>query len=520
MNFKRFIFTIVAGVMLLSCNKRSSDIEPNEPTIGISVEFPALVQSKATAGTLPASDQENAIYSLSVWVYESDSHTLVASKAIPASDFPPAGGVRKYSLPVSTSFAESHPHVDIFALANAASIGCQGLNADSDARAVATWDELNDAYFGHDAGNDYFGITGSDNPVKTIDPTKGLPMSGLAKNLTVEGQSPVLKIETLKIKRAVSRMRFVFCKTKKEGNNDVVTIERVKLAGNQFPVKEYVFTDKASGIVLDDDDTDGDDTYEVEPFDVLAPANHLTDIAQNEAPEDYIYVNQDPLAYENLINDAITANPPLLTPLDYIYFRESDKRLIGWITYTVNGSEKTREFTMGSVGDFARNHTWTLLGFFVSGSNLQLAVSVVPWDYNFNTVNFTDQAVSVSSKFTVDEEENKESATITETSKDHFDVKIMSGQTAKGHLYITTPVGGNLMIKPEGDASFFTITPDMAKISPEKNGGRIDISVRKNPNVSTGFAGKSITLSFSVEIGERTIEANSEAVDKVFRFVL
>lgn len=76
------------------------------------------------------------------------------------------------------------------------------------------------------------------------------------------------------------------------------------------------------------------------------------------------------------------------------------------------------------------------------------------------------------------------------------------------------------MIKPEGDASFFTITPDMAKISPEKNGGRIDISVRKNPNVSTGFAGKSITLSFSVEIGERTIEANSEAVDKVFRFVL
>ena len=518
MNLKRFIFTIVAGVMLLSCNKRASDIVPNEPTIGVSVEFPALVQSKATAGTLPASDQENAIYSLSIWVFETDSHTLVASKAIPASDFPPAGGVRKYSLPVSTSFAESHPHVDIFALANAASIGCEGLNADSEAGEVSTWDELNDAYFGHDATKDYFGITGTDKPVKTIDPAKGLPMSGLAKDLTVEGQSPVLKIETLKIKRAVSRMRFVFCKTKKEGNNDVVTIERVKLAGNQFPVKEYVFTDKASGIVLDDDDTDGDDTYEVEPFDVLAPANHLTDIAQNETPEDYIYVNQDPLAYENLINDAVESN--LLTDLGYIYFRESDKRLIGWITYTVNGSEKTREFTMGSVGDFARNHTWTLLGFFVSGSNLQLAVSVVPWDYNFNTVNFTDQAVSVSSKFTVDEEENRQSATITETSKDHFDVKIMSGQTAKGHLYITTPVGGNLMIRPEGDASFFTITPDMAKISPEKYGGRIDISVRKNPNVSTGFAGKSITLSFSVEIGERTIEANSEAVDKVFRFVL
>ena len=313
-------------------------------------------------------------------------------------------------------------------------------------------------------------------------------------------------------------MRFVFCKTKKEGNTDAVTIERVRLAGNQIPVNEYVFTNTASGIVVDDDDSDGDDTYEVEPFDILDPAHHLTTIAENEAPENYIYVNQDPLAYENLINDAVDSD--LLTDLGYIYFRESDKRLIGWITYTVNGNVKTREFTMGSVGDFARNHTWTLLGFFVSGSNLQLAVSVVPWDYNFNTVNFTDQAVSVSSKFSVDEEENKEAAKITMTSKDHYDVKILSGQTAKGRLYITTPVGGNLMIRPEGDAPYFTVTPDIAKISPTENGGRIDIMVRKNPNVTSGFSGKSITLSFSVEIGERTIEANSEAIDKVYTFVL
>ncbi len=518
MNLNKFIFTIVAGVMLLSCSKRSSDIVPGEPTIGVSVEFPALVQSKVTAGTLPASDLENAILSLSLWVFESESHTLVASKAIPASDFPPAGGVRRYSLPVSTDFAEAHPNVDIFALANAASIGCENLNADPESGTVSTWDELNDAYFGKDAINDYFGLTGDDKPVKTIDPQKGLPMSGLARNLTVEGQAPVLKIETLKIKRAVSRMRFVFCKTKKEGNTDVVSIERVRLAGNQFPVNEYVFTETSSGIVIDNDDTDGDNTYEVDPFDVLDPSHHLTSIAENESPESYIYVNQDPLAYENLINDAVDAD--LLTDLGYIYFRESDKRLIGWITYKVNGSERTREFTMGSVGDFARNHTWTLLGFFVSGSNLQLAVSVVPWDYNFNTVNFTDQAVSVSSKFSVDEEENKEAAKITMTSKDHYDVKIMSGKTAKGHLYITTPVGGNLMIRPEGDASYFTITPDMAKISPTENGGRVDILVRKNPNVTSGFAGKSITLSFSVEIGERTIEANSEAIDKIYRFVL
>ena len=61
MNCKRFILAIVAGLTLLSCNKRASDIVSEEPTIGVSVEFPALVQSKATAGTLPASDLENAI---------------------------------------------------------------------------------------------------------------------------------------------------------------------------------------------------------------------------------------------------------------------------------------------------------------------------------------------------------------------------------------------------------------------------------------------------------------------------
>ena len=76
------------------------------------------------------------------------------------------------------------------------------------------------------------------------------------------------------------------------------------------------------------------------------------------------------------------------------------------------------------------------------------------------------------------------------------------------------------MIRPEGDAPFFTVTPDIAKISPTENGGRIDIMVRKNPNVTSGFSGKSITLSFSVEIGERTIEANSEAIDKVYTFIL
>ncbi len=76
------------------------------------------------------------------------------------------------------------------------------------------------------------------------------------------------------------------------------------------------------------------------------------------------------------------------------------------------------------------------------------------------------------------------------------------------------------MIRPEGDASAFVVTPDLKNIDPTTNGGRIDIHVRKNPAVTSDYTGKSITLSFSVENGERTIDANTEAVDKVYRFVL
>ena len=512
---KSLILALFAGVALLSCSKNASRdiVNPDEPILGLSIEFPALVQSKSEAGTLPATDAENAIHSLSIWVFESESHNLVTSKAIPESDFPPAGGVRRYSLPVTTDFASAHPNVDVFALVNAASIGCTNLNADSDAGAVSSWDNLNDAFFGKSATTDYFGLSGSDNPVRSVDESVGLPMSGISKNLSVQGQAPVLKLETLKIRRAVSRMRFVFCKTKTDGGTDVVSINRVSLAGNQIPQKEYVFTETQTGIV-----PNGDYTYVVDPFYVLDGSSPLINIAENAVPENYIYVNQDPLVYEKLINDAVASHE--LTDLGYFYFRESDKRLIGWITYTVNGSERTREFSMGSAGDFGRNHTWTLLGFFLGGRNLQLAVSVLPWDYNKNTVNFSDQAVTVTSKFTVDEDENKDAAVITETSKDHYDVNIVSGKTVKGHVYITTPVGGNLMIKPEGDASAFVVTPDLKNIDPTTNGGRIDIHVRKNPAVTSDYTGKSITLSFSVENGERTIDANTEAVDKVYRFVL
>ena len=172
---------------------------------------------------------------------------------------------------------------------------------------------------------------------------------------------------------------------------------------------------------------------------------------------------------------------------------------------------------MISTGDFARNHTWTVFGYFLSGRNLQLALNVLPWDYNSFYVDFSEEAVNVSSKFVVDEK----SAELTQTSKEHFDVRLLPGVAARGHLYITTPVGGKLMIRPVGDASAFQVVPDVAYIDPTVESGRIDILVRRNPDVDDDLTGSYITLSFSVETADgRIIDANTEVVDIIYRFVI
>ena len=44
---------------------------------------------------------------------------------------------------------------------------------------------------------------------------------------------------------------------------------------------------------------------------------------------------------------------------------------------------------------FARNHTWTVYGYFISNRTLQLAVTALPWDKN----NYTIEAVAKDAGF-------------------------------------------------------------------------------------------------------------------------
>ena len=144
-------------------------------------------------------------------------------------------------------------------------------------------------------------------------------------------------------------------------------------------------------------------------------------------------------------------------------------------------------------------------------------MNVLPWDYNAYVVDFSEESVSIISKFTVDEN----TVDLRQTSKGHYDARLLPGVAAKCRISVTTPVGGRLMIRPVGDANAFQVVPDMAFIDPTVNSGRIDILVRRNPDVDEDLTGSYMTLSFSVETaGGRVIDANSEAIDAVYRFVL
>ena len=216
-----------------------------------------------------------------------------------------------------------------------------------------------------------------------------------------------------------------------------------------------------------------------------------------------------------VLNSAVSEG--ILTDCGVIYLRETNQALTGHVDYTINGeAQSPKSFTMDAPGDFARNHSWTLYGYFLGGRNLQMSVRVLPWDYTVWGVNFSDDSVQSSQLFIDDT-----TVSMREVSSGHFDVRLLAGVTAKLHLFINAPVSGKLMIRPMGDAGSFLVTPDMADINPSVDGGRIDIDIRRNPAAEGDLTGHYITLSFSVELGEREIDANTEILNNdVYRFIL
>lgn len=505
MSWKSIIFSALALLLLLpGCRREAHSISnPEGPTLEIAIQFPYVPATKA--GELAATIEENKIHSLSIWVFRSEDHTRVGEPLILTDEdyFPPSGGIGRYQFSVDWDFVNSHPDVDVFVLANAASIGCT-LDGTS------SYDDIIAARFGYVTDED--DCYGTHSYTTSVDPDKGLPMSGMKTHVNVYGSAPQMKVDPITLVRAVSRLRMVLCRTATDdiAQEDEVSVSGITFYKEQIAQSEYVFTEGSTGI----------SGYTPEDFSFSGPA----EINRNPVPEDLIYVNQDPDAYQQMLDQACTAGT--LTDLGYVYLRESDKRIFGRVDYTINGKDRSREFAMTAPGDFARNHTWTLFAYFMSGRNLQISLVSSPWTKGDYHVDFSGQAVNVTRKFRMDERTceipKNEYGSIIYSEDGYIDVKLIPGTPAKGTLTITTPVGGTLMITPLGAAPLFSVT-QQATIAPDKHGGEITIEITNNPDTDVDISElpaseTTLSLSFSVSVLGREVNVDSEAIDSDYKY--
>ena len=521
---KRAVWLLALGVLCYSCQREpdlSSVTKEGIPSLSIAIDFPRSEGVKSDA-YLRADTPENEIKSLRIWVFRhDDSHELVVAKILnkDVDGFPEDGGVRWYNLDVSWKFVLEKPSVDVFVLANAESIGCD-LDDHSD------WATIRTATFGYESNTkDPFGLSEYTEEV----PEEGLPMSAMKLGLELRGTGTQLKVDALQLRRAVSRIRMVFCKTQTElpegQEPDELSVDQIIIYPNQLPLKEYIFTENITGVYKDANLADDEQNYDERTYSRGGVSSE--NIKAHPAPENLVYANQNPSTYKDLLDDA--KNHGLVSDLGYVYFRESDVRLVGRINYTVNGKSRFREFSMKSDGDFARNHTWTLFAYFLSGRNLQLSLVVDDWDRSDYFVDFSDQIVVAPARFVID----PSTAEVTDVEDGYTNVRLIPGVPVKGRLRIVAPLGGTLMIYPQGAATLFNVSPMQATIkadededSEESDSGLIEIEISYNNDIDINVDDlsedeKTMTFSFFVETpAGRIINVNSEVVDRKYRFIL
>lgn len=319
---------------------------------------------------ISASDAEKAITSLQIWVFEHESGNKVGY--LSPTNYPTTDEGTVYQMNVSKQFADAatKPNVDVYVVANAASVGLTALGENT------SREDLEASKIGE---TDFRGQP-------TI-ASAGLPMSGVLRNQAVVGDNPVLRIGNysdmakVQLVRAVSKMRFVFCR----GDGETVAITGISIDGNMIPTEEYLFLG-----------TDGNsyhvgDSYVTAATELLTDATKITDVAMNGGPNAYLYNGQTAQAYEDLISSGVANGE--LTQCGPYYFKETDKKMTGTISYQIgSGAVSTASFSMNASSTFARNHSWIVYAYYEGLAGMQIVtVDVLPWterDVNHNVYNW------------------------------------------------------------------------------------------------------------------------------------
>lgn len=351
------------------------------------------------------------VHTLQIWVFKHSDGSLVGYLETEPTFLNETNGQEMFQMKVEKEFADHPVNVDVYVVANAyvlpdnydKFINCNTnydltyIDDNNNEVTLTLGESTTRAQL--DAAKIGVSSFGTSSLVSSV-PAAGLPMSGVLKNQSIYGSYPTLRVgtqdamATLQLTRAVSKLRFVLCQKKEKSSpkKKLVSIDGIQLDGEMIPTESYLMP----GTYTYSSDPAAPTDYENNPIVYVNAENKLlkTAIPAVKNPMDYAYETQAAQEYEEMINGAIAgtyqadANDQPLMELGLTYLRESDKKLTGTITYTVqerekNGEEwtdwktehKTADFSMADPGDFLRNHSWIVYVFYMDATIYTLTVT-------------------------------------------------------------------------------------------------------------------------------------------------
>ena len=538
------LFTLLSGT---ACVRER--LLQEDPQLMVSLYIPGSTMTRAQ--TVSPLQEELKITSLDIWAFVSEDGAQISYKHIDSfldQTGLPNSTITRIGMPLSADMFyrltdPSKPRVDVYVLANAKSA------ASFPPGATATRDALDQLIL------ENFGGT---IPTMAV-PSTGLPMSGVTKNASVTGEYPVLSIPEVKLIRAVSKIRFVFCQQGLPATdsdpaviaNNNCTIVGIAFDGTtggkdcQIGATERIFTTAA---------LDLGDPKEYSPLSIsfsgapLIPNNKLSVVVD---PEELFFrsaghESETADQYETRLDEAVAKD----SQVGPIYLRETDKTISGTITYrtSADGPEKTTPFTM-QTGGFPRNHTWIVYACFIEETmKLLLKVVVLPWEWSTYNVDYTTGMVNVIRRFTVAETAVPTFKKV-QTSDGFYDVSFWhhvqideskQENILLGDIIISSPVGGKLYCipRPGNDNDSGSVLSDAIIVSPTEatiypnylnmENGRIEdcrIPIQIKCNLAKGYPdhqleGNYIDLHFCVETPDHQfVDLGSESIDH-YRFIL
>ena len=407
-NIEQWLMTMLAVVLLAACSRSDSDEISSSEERDCYIEFyvyqpdrPMVTRATDEAVIAPT-DGESKIHSLKIWVFrhsDASNHAPLSYLEVDettvdettddnttddnTTDDKKAGktlldimnkeGQQMFKMKVPAEFADNPENVDVYVVAN------EGTVKIGEDESVTLGENTTRAQL-KEAKITSFGVStnySDDDVIKAV-PSDGLPMSAMLENQPIYGSFPTLRIgnaeqiATLRLTRAVSKLRFVICRKKETANDKRIleSITSIKLNASMIPTESYLIPVPASSYGSSDFvDNDAMNYGGIEK----------TTIPEVEDPLVYAYTPQENEEqalknYEDLINKGATEikegkTTPDLYQFGITYLRESPKDLTGTIEYIITENstttDKTTTFSMVFPGEFMRNHSWIIYIYFM-----------------------------------------------------------------------------------------------------------------------------------------------------------